>query len=228
MDQTMNNRGLRLPLFASLRPESYVLLASLLGQPPVAGLQKVLNDLAWDDTIPALLAGSLSELGKAVCEYSIQAMQTEFNKLFVGLGSGEIIPYASWYLERKIQSRPLANLRADLCRLGIVHKESDHEPEDRAAAVCEVMAIISVPNGSCSLADQADFFGRHLARWMGLFFQDLTTAKNAAFYRTVGRFGLHFMEYESRYLGRHLNSVSVVKRKSSYENRTCGQRASLS
>jgi TorA maturation chaperone TorD len=90
------------------------------------------------------------------------------------------------------------------------------------------MAIISAPQGSYSLEDQADFFGRHLAGWMGLFFRDLTAAKNAVFYRTVGSFGLHFLEYESQYLGRHLNSVPVMKRRNGYDNRTYGQPANLS
>jgi TorA maturation chaperone TorD len=228
MDQTINARGSQLQPIAPVRPESYVLLASLLGQPPAAVLQNILKYLAWDDTVPGLLAGSLAALCKAGCEYSVESMQNEFNKLFVGLGNGEIIPYASWYLEKKIQSRPLARLRADLYRLGITRRESDHEPEDRAAALCEVMAILSAAEDPCSRETQADFFERHLAAWMGLFFQDLMVAKNAAFYRTVGRFGLHFMEYESQYLGRHLNSTPVMKRRNCYENRTYGQPADLS
>ena len=228
MNERMNDRRWQLPLFAPVRTESYILLASLLGQPPGAGLQNVLRSLAWDDTVPDPLVSSLSALCKAGSEYSIAAMQAEFNKLFVGIGSGEIIPYASWYLENKIQSRPLAKLRADLYLLGIVQKESDSEPEDRAAALCEVMAIISGAEGHRSLETQADFFKRQLAGWMGLFFQDLAEAKSAAFYRTVGRFGLHFMEYESQYLGCHLNSIPVMKRRMSYGNRTCRQPAELS
>ena len=84
MDKTMNDRGLQLPLYAQVRMESYVLLASLLGQPPEAGLQNVLKDLEWDEAVPDQLASPLSALRTASREYSVEAMQAEFNRLFVG------------------------------------------------------------------------------------------------------------------------------------------------
>jgi TorA maturation chaperone TorD len=228
MDKTMNDHDLTFSGFTRIRAESYVLLASLVGQRPTAGLKNILQDLEWDDAVLQRLASSLSALRAAGREYPVETMQTEFDKLFVGLGSAELLPYASWYLEKRIQSRPLANLRADLYRLGIVRKDSDHEPEDRATALCEVMAIISAPEDPYPLATQSDFFGRHLAGWMGLFFQDLTGVRGAAFYRTVGRFGLYFMEDESQYLGCHLNSIPVTKRRTKYENGTYRKPAHLS
>jgi TorA maturation chaperone TorD len=127
-------------------------------------------------------------------------MNDEFFKLFVGLGSGELIPYASWYIDKKIQSMPLVHLRTDLNRLGIVKQNNGMEPEDHAASICEVMTIISDGQNGCSFDDQADFFRHHLGPWMVNFFHDLGNAKSADFYRKVGDFGSQFMKYESQYL----------------------------
>jgi TorA maturation chaperone TorD len=225
MDKEINVRNIRTSSFARLRNESYVLLASLLGQPPGANLRNVLQELTWDEDIPNQLGNALAALRTAGGAYSVSDMQLEFNKLFIGLGSGEIIPYASWYLEKKIQSRPLVGLRTDLYRLGIVRQDGDCMPEDAAASLCEVMVIISGTQGDFSPTVQAGFFERHLAAWMGLFFQDLQKTKSAAFYGIVGRFGAHFMECESRYLGCHLNLVPLTKRRSGYENGACRQPA---
>ena len=40
----------------------------------------------------------------------------------------------------------------------------------------------------------------HLASWLDRFFSDLSQAKNAVFYRAVGRFGKAFIELEHHYL----------------------------
>ena len=140
-------------------------------------------------------------------------MKEEFDRLFVGLGCGEMIPYASWYREKMIQSMPLVSLRSDLVRLGIVRQSDNHETEDHAAALCEVMAIISRDSNGSSHRTQADFFQQHVASWMGSFFKDLQSAKSAGFYRTVGLFGSSFLEFECRYLGCHLNPIPNKKRR---------------
>jgi TorA maturation chaperone TorD len=140
-------------------------------------------------------------------------MKEEFDRLFVGLGCGEMIPYASWYREKMIQSMPLVSLRSDLVRLGIVRQSDYHETEDHAAALCEVMAIISRKSNGCSYDSQADFFQQHVASWMGSFFKDLQSAKSAGFYRAVGMFGSSFLEFECRYLGCRLNPIPNKKRR---------------
>jgi TorA maturation chaperone TorD len=111
-----------------------------------------------------------------------------------------MVPYASWYREKKIQSSTLASLRADLIELGIVRQTGCREPEDHAGALCEIMAIISRKPNDLPRAVQARFFHRHIAPWMMAFFQDLPAAKSAGFYRMVGQFGSSFLETESEYL----------------------------
>ena len=96
---------------ANIRTDSYVMLASLLGQPPSEELLNILQNLQWDEAIPEKLNNALRALRQACDDYPRAAIGEEFNRLFLGLGSGEIIPYASWYRGKKIQSLPLATLR---------------------------------------------------------------------------------------------------------------------
>jgi TorA maturation chaperone TorD len=116
------------------------------------------------------------------------------------MGCGEMVPYASWYRKRVIQAAPLASLRADLMRLGIVKQPGSYESEDHAGALCEVMALLSAATKGISPAVQAEFFERHVGSWMIGFFEDLRSAKNIGFYRAVASFGSRFLEVESEYL----------------------------
>lgn len=191
---------------ATVRTDSYVMLASLLGQTPSEELLNILRNLHWDEALPEKLGHALGALRRAAHDYSPAALGDEFNKLFVGLGSGEMVPYASWYREKKIQSSPLASLRSDLIELGIVRQTGCHESEDNAGALCEIMAIISQKPNDTPYAAQVGFFHRHIAPWMMTFFKDLQSAKSADFYRTVGLFGSCFLETESEYLNQDVNT----------------------
>ena len=186
--------------YANIRTDSYIMLASLLQRPPSEILLDILQNLHWDDAVPEKLDNALRLLRQVGPDYPIEALKSEFDKLFVGLGCGEMVPYASWYREKKIQAMPLASLRSDLVRLGVVRQKDSHESEDHAGALCEIMALISgKPDGLPGTAQKL-FFQEHIAPWMGLFFDDLQSAKNAGFYRIVGLFGSCFLEYESQYL----------------------------
>ena len=189
-----------LNFYATVRSDSYVMLASLLVQPPSEDLLNILQSLQWDEDLPEKVDEALAALRQASRDYSLAAIQDEFNKLFVGLGSGEIVPYASWYRERAIQSFPLAALRTDLIRLSILRQSESHESEDHAGALCEIMALIAQNLNDVPYATQAGFFQQHIASWMMAFFSDLRLAKSARFYRVVGLFGSRFLEAENEYL----------------------------
>jgi TorA maturation chaperone TorD len=185
--------------YGDVRGDAYVILAAFLGKPPSEDLLKVLPSLQWDGPIPDGLDRALGALLQAGLDFPLSALQEEYDRLFVGLGSGEVVPYASWYRERTIQFTPLAALRSDLIHLGIVRQADSHEPEDHAAALCECMALIARKPGGAPLAVQEQFFRRHLSPWMAGFFKDLESAKSARFYRVVGAFGSRFMESETDY-----------------------------
>lgn len=192
--------------YGNIRMDCYALLASLLGQAPSEELLYTMRNLAWDGAIPEGLDRALGALCEACDDYPPAAVEEEFNRLFVGLGRGEIIPYASWYREKKIQSRTLAALRSDLMPLGIVRRDESHESEDHAGVLCEIMALISRQPDNIPGETQARFFHRHLAPWMATFFQDLRSAESSDFYRLVGVFGGSFLEAEREYLKQDNNA----------------------
>ena len=185
---------------ADNRSDSYALLGSLLMGPPSEDTLIILQNLNWQEAPPVKLASALGDLCRVAGDYQPAALDTEFNKLFVGLGCGEVIPYSSWYRERKIQSLSLVLLRADLRSLGLVRHSESHESEDHAGALCETMAIISRKTSDIPYAMQSKFFHRHIDPWMMTFLNDLHSAKSADFYRKVGFFGRCFLELERKYL----------------------------
>ncbi len=199
--------------YTKIRPDSYVILASLLGKPPSESLLRVLQNLKWDEFLPERVDHGLRALHQASHEYPLNALKDEYDKLFVGFGCGEMVPYASWYREKRIQSLPLASLRSDLILLGIVRQAQSHESEDHAAALCECMALISQKPDERDYATQAKFFQEHIAPWMTTFFKDLESAKSARFYRTVGIFGGRFLESEAEYLKYDFSATCVRRRK---------------
>ena len=184
----------------SLRSGTYRLLARLLAAAPDAGLLERLRTLAT--------ATPSDELGTAwtglrqVAE-SVQSdrLALEFHEIFIGLGRGELVPYGSWYRSGFLMGKPLGELRRELAALGYVRGEEVREPEDHAAALCEVMALL-VLDEEIPFQAQQRFFDTHVGSWLDAFFKDLEMAKSARFYRAVGRLGSAFITLERRYLSR--------------------------
>lgn len=153
----------------------------------------------------ASLSGDDSELGQAVATLARvaklskpKAVESEFNKLFIGLGRGELLPYASYYLTGFLNEKPLALLRQDMTAQGMARSDNVFEPEDNIASVMEMMGAMIVGRFSepATLAKQKTFFNKHVAPWAALFFADLEAAKNSVFYAPVGTVGRLFMEIE--------------------------------
>jgi TorA maturation chaperone TorD len=186
--------------YESIRTDVYVILAALLAGPPSEGHLNVLRNMDWDEDISEKMNKALDALRSASRDYNPSAVRDEYDRIFVGLGCGEIIPYASWYRERAIQSLQLVSLRSDLFRLGIVRQADNRDSEDHAGALCEIMALISQKPDNKSYETQAGFFERHVASWMTAFFKDVESANSARFYCAVGSLGCCFLECEKEYL----------------------------
>jgi len=198
---------------ANIRTDIYVTLAALLVSPPSGEHMNVLRHLEWDEDISERMHKALRTLRIASRDYQPDVVGDEYNRLFVGLGCGEVIPYASWYREKVIQSKPLASLRSDLFRLGIVRQADNHDSEDHAGALCEIMALISEKQNNVPYETQAGFFEQHIASWMMAFFKDLESAKSARFYRVVGSLGSCFLESEREYLKCSAKDSTLYKRR---------------
>ena len=174
------------------RAREYALLATLLSHSPDAGTIGQLALLGGDETP---LGRSHALLGKAAERASEQSAAQEYFDLFIGLGQGQLLPYASHYLTGSLYSRPLASLRQTMQHLG-VERTRPSEPEDHVAILCEVMAgLIAGDIPAQPGADRA-FFETHLAPWVGRFFADLERAKPADLYASAGSLGRAFIDIE--------------------------------
>jgi TorA maturation chaperone TorD len=176
------------------RAQEYALVARLLREPPDAALLKQIGQLHGDETA---LAAAHQELAEAARRASVVDVEREFFALFVGVGRGELVPYASYYVTGFLHERPLARLRQDLSRFGIARADGVAEPEDHAGILCEIMAGLA--SGQLPAPEQAErtIFDNHIAPWMGRFFGDLEGADGAEFYQRVGTVGRVFMEIEA-------------------------------
>ena len=186
----------------AVRANTYGLLGALLAAPA----RREHFDLLANIYIPSTdgpsvdaLGAAWSDLGRAAEHADVEAVDDEYHALFIGVGSGELIPYGSWYLTGFVMDKPLAALRTDLAALGFERRDDVKEPEDHAAALLETMALL-VASAEHGIDVQRRFFDRHVATWMRTFFADLQSADSARFYRAVGRFGDQFMKFEMQYL----------------------------
>jgi TorA maturation chaperone TorD len=177
------------------RAREYALLARLLSDAPDAALLARLARLGGDDTPLGLAHRSLADAAQLT---DAQALAREHFELFVGVGRGEFVPYASFYLTGFLHERPLARLREDLAGLGIERSEERCEPEDHAGMLCEVMAGLIGGPFRVSTERQQQIFDRHLAPWIGRFFADLEANETSRFYARLGAVGRIFVDIEKQ------------------------------
>jgi len=180
------------------RSATYAWLASLLRKAPDESVLERLRALSEHDSAPAAgLPGAWVSLKLAADHGDADSINDEFHQLFIGLGRGQLVPFASWYLTGFLMEQPLGRLRDDLRALGFERQDGVREPEDHVAALLEVMAML-VQDPETPLEAQRKFFSDHISTWIGRFFSDLEAAKEASFYRAVGRLGSEFCNVETK------------------------------
>ena len=110
-----------------LRADLYNFMGVILSGPP--------DDMLLGQT--AGLQGDSTDLGQAVSTLAKMAritkpktVESEYNRLFIGLGRGELLPYASYYLTGFLNEKPLALLRQDMTAQGLARAQNVFEPED--------------------------------------------------------------------------------------------------
>ncbi|MGL3110539.1 molecular chaperone TorD family protein [Bradyrhizobium sp. BR 1432] len=175
------------------RAQEYALLATLLSAPPSKRLLEQLAALSCDATPLGRAHAALADVASSAVAAKVER---EYFDLFVGLGRGELLPYASYYLTGFLNERPLSRLRGDLTTLGIERLANNSEPEDHAAIICEIMSGLAGGHFGASPEAQRAFFEKHVSPWMGRLFADIESAGNAHFYRAVGALGRTFIEIE--------------------------------
>ncbi len=184
------------------RANYYYLLSKLLSQPPTPDtIQSVAFFGVPDAEATNNFLITLNSLAQAARnEPDLEQLDDEYHALLIGIGRGELVPYGSWYITGMLMDKPLALVRQDLKALGIERIENNREPEDHIAALFDVMGILIESGDKYPFKTQQTLFNRHLTPWARRFFRDLTSARNARFYKKVGEFGVEFVNFETEYL----------------------------
>lgn len=179
-----------------MRADLYNFLGVILARPPDELLLAQTKSLTGDDSE---LGQAITTLAKVAALSKPRVLESEFNKLFIGLGRGELLPYASYYLTGFLNEKPLALLRQDMTANGMARAANVFEPEDNIASLMEMMGALIVGRfgAPADLARQKTFFNKHIGPWAAHFFSDLEAAEGSVFYTPVGTVGRLFMEVET-------------------------------
>ena len=178
-----------------LRADLYNYLGLILSGSPDEMLLEQTAGLSGDDSD---LGAAITTLARVAARCKPKTVESEFNALFIGMGRGELLPYASYYLTGFLNEKPLSALRADMMARRITRAPNVYDPEDNIASLMEMMGgmIVGRFGAAASLEDQQMFFGKHIGPWAEHFFSDLEAAKNSVLYASVGAVGKAFMAIE--------------------------------
>ncbi|MEZ5910045.1 MAG: molecular chaperone TorD family protein [Hyphomicrobiaceae bacterium] len=173
----------------------YYLLAGFLSAPPGEAELAAAASIEGDGTP---LGKALTTFAHLCARSDAAVVKREYHDLFIGVGRGELLPYASYYLTGFLNEKPLSRLRADMRSLGLEPEPEVKDPEDHIAALCEMMGgfIGGAFGEPLSVEEQKAFFDRHIASWAGYFFRDLKAAKSSVLYAGLGAVGSIFMTIE--------------------------------
>lgn len=179
-----------------LRANIYAFLARALARAPDGELLAEASSLTSDDSP---IGQGFAALAKVAERSDLSAVEREFHDLFIGVGRGELLPYASYYLTGFLNEKPLAKLRNTMSDLGIERDPDIVEPEDHVAAIFDMMAgLIGGAFGEpADLNTQKSFFDTHIQSWATYFFRDLEAADSSVFYAPIGTIGKAFLEIET-------------------------------
>lgn len=201
----------------TIRAEIYLLLSTLYRQVPSNELITFLSELETEQAESAMQV-AWKQLQDAAQESNTVALEDEYQELFIGIGRGEVVPFASWHLTGSLMEKPLASIRQDLKLLGLEREEQVKEPEDHISALCEVMSLLTAEEEEL----QQLFFNKHIATWFSKFVTQINQAEHASFYKAVAELTNAFMSLEqvrfSANQQSHKNRIKIdVKNVADYE-----------
>ncbi|UJF22202.1 TorD/DmsD family molecular chaperone [Shewanella sp. OMA3-2] len=176
-----------------LRADIYQLLAALLRRHPNAELLQFLADLDVDAEEGNAMNQAWNALKTVAKSSDVDTLEHEYFSIFLGVGSGEIIPYGSWFMTGSLMDKPLALLRTDLMQMGFERQDNVKEPEDHVAALCEVMGVLILDAPGYR---QLAFYQRHIGSWINRFCEALASTPSAKFYIAVAQLAKAFFETE--------------------------------
>lgn len=185
----------------TLRAEIYLVLSALFRQAPSEEMVSFLSELEIEQSASAMQSAWIG-LQNAARESNKEALNDEYQELFIGIGRGEVMPFASWHLTGSLMEKPLASIRHDLAILGLEREEQVKEPEDHFSALCEVMSVLTAEDEEL----QQVFFNKHLATWFNALTKQIKSAQHANFYVAVAELTDAFMTLEQVRFSENLQS----------------------
>ncbi|MFV8449284.1 TorD/DmsD family molecular chaperone [Vibrio campbellii] len=175
----------------TLRTEIYLVLSALFRSAPSEEMIEFLTSLEVEPSESAMQKAWIA-LQQAAKDSNREALEDEYQDLFIGIGRGEVMPFGSWHMTGAMMEKPLAEIRHDLELLGFERDENVKEPEDHIAALCEVMSMLT---GEEKDLQQA-VFNKHIAPWFNSFTQQLENAESASFYKPAAQLCEAFLTLE--------------------------------
>jgi TorA maturation chaperone TorD len=179
----------------------YGLLAQLYYAPPTAALFGALRVAATEAPDPGtFLEEPWREVVGMARQMSCEAVNSEYQALFGGVGKPEVYQFGSHYLSGALNDKPLARLRTDLASLGLTRDQAISETEDHLACLCEVMRYLIAGDdmAAANLSRQRDFFVTHVQSWVPSLCDKLAAHPSARFYAVLAGFTRAFVSVESQ------------------------------
>ncbi len=177
-----------------VRQEIYGLLAHLFRTAPTKDTIDWLSALELENNPDHAMTNAWLELSNAAQHSELNSLKEEYQDLFIGIGRGEVMQFASWHIAGALMEKPLVALRQDLMQLGFERIDDVKEPEDHISALCEVMAML-IDAGDDEILQQR-FFNRHIQPWYLGLCKQINNAEHASFYQSVSLFVAAFFTVE--------------------------------
>jgi TorA maturation chaperone TorD len=175
----------------TLRTEIYLVLSALFRSAPSEEMIEFLTSLEVEPSESAMQKAWIA-LQQVAKDSNREALEDEYQDLFIGIGRGEVMPFGSWHMTGAMMEKPLAEIRHDLELLGFERDENVKEPEDHIAALCEVMSMLTGEEEDL----QQTVFNKHIAPWFNSFTQQLENAQSANFYKPAAQLCEAFLTLE--------------------------------
>ena len=192
-----------IPAEDEARSNFYALLARLYAGAPDAALLRAIAQarelsIETSDETARGLAEAWRTLTAASAAMDPEAAAQEYVDLFVGVGRSEVSLHAAEYL-RSTGGSVLAELRAELARLGLSRQAGVSVFEDHLAAVLETMRVLVA--GAPGIeprapAEQSVFFEHYVSSWVPRCCAAIIAVPIANYYRRVAEFTACFVAIE--------------------------------
>ena len=181
------------------RADFYALIARLFYTGPDAALLAAIaatGEVAGADPA-APLPAAWRALAAAAAAADTEAVQLEYDSVFVGTGKAEVTPYVTHYLHESKKENVLVRLRSELVELGLARSQGVAEYEDHFSSLCEVMRHLIFFAPDVAVQKQKSFFLMYLVPCYANVCDAVTASPKTNFYKHVARFAKAFLDVEA-------------------------------